>query len=252
MSEKTKIDDYTIDVFSYLEKLAPYVTDDEKKRVGKTNFTDLNLRKDQAAYIIDYKINKVTIHEGFKNLLGYDDSEVNLKLITNDYLKPCQRHILSILINASIYSTTQNKVTKGQTLTVVQKVEKKNGEFITVIRRTHAWETDTSGKLISALSILTDLTGILDNEAVKWKWNGPIEVINNINELTNNGISRIFTNREKEILYLLKEDKSSKEIADELFLSKHTVDTHRRNMLKKAGAKNTIDLVKFATLNNII
>jgi len=50
--------------------------------------------------------------------------------------------------------------------------------------------------------------------------------------------------REKEILKLILQGKKSKEIAGKLFLSVNTVNTHRRNILKKAGVKSAIELVK--------
>ena len=52
-----------------------------------------------------------------------------------------------------------------------------------------------------------------------------------------------FTQREKQILTLLKKGFSSKQIAVELSLSPNTIDTYRRKMLKKAGVKNTTELV---------
>lgn len=52
-----------------------------------------------------------------------------------------------------------------------------------------------------------------------------------------------FTTREFEIINLLAEGNSAKEIADELFVSVDTVKTHRKNILKKTEAKNTIALV---------
>ncbi len=60
------------------------------------------------------------------------------------------------------------------------------------------------------------------------------------------------TVREIEIIKLITEGKSSKEIADQLFLSIHTVDTHRRNVLVKLKMKNIADLVRFAAKNNLI
>jgi DNA-binding CsgD family transcriptional regulator len=48
--------------------------------------------------------------------------------------------------------------------------------------------------------------------------------------------------REREVIQLLAEGLSSKQIAGQLFLSQHTVDTHRRNLLKKTGTKNTLEL----------
>lgn len=54
----------------------------------------------------------------------------------------------------------------------------------------------------------------------------------------------LFTRREREILKLVVEGKDSKTIADELYISLHTVNTHRKNILKKAGTKTTLDLLK--------
>jgi len=51
--------------------------------------------------------------------------------------------------------------------------------------------------------------------------------------------------REAEILKLISEEFTNKEIAHELFISQRTVDTHRRNLLQKLKVKNTAGLVKF-------
>lgn len=53
----------------------------------------------------------------------------------------------------------------------------------------------------------------------------------------------IFTKREKDILKCIIEGKKSKIIAEELYISLHTVNTHRKTILKKAICKNHIDLV---------
>ena len=53
----------------------------------------------------------------------------------------------------------------------------------------------------------------------------------------------LFTRREREILKFIVEGRSSKEIALELYISLHTVNTHRKNILVKAGAKTPLDLV---------
>ena len=55
------------------------------------------------------------------------------------------------------------------------------------------------------------------------------------------------SSREKEILKLLVQCKTSKEIGQELFISKNTVDTHRRKILEKTGAKNTQELILYAS-----
>ena len=51
------------------------------------------------------------------------------------------------------------------------------------------------------------------------------------------------SHREKQILELLIEGKSSKEIGNVLYISKQTVDTHRKNMIHKKNLSNTSELV---------
>jgi DNA-binding NarL/FixJ family response regulator len=58
--------------------------------------------------------------------------------------------------------------------------------------------------------------------------------------------SEHLTTREKEVLKLIAEGKSSKEIASLLFISVYTVNNHRANIIKKLKLKRTADLVRYA------
>jgi len=60
------------------------------------------------------------------------------------------------------------------------------------------------------------------------------------------------TLREREILQLIKKGKSTQEIADTLFLSFLTIQTHRRNMLIKFQVKNIIELMNFVSENGLL
>ncbi|UXP32326.1 response regulator transcription factor [Reichenbachiella agarivorans] len=60
------------------------------------------------------------------------------------------------------------------------------------------------------------------------------------------------TDREIEVLKLIAEEYSNPEIAEKLFISIRTVDTHRRNLLDKLGAKNTAGLVKYAIQKGLL
>ena len=54
------------------------------------------------------------------------------------------------------------------------------------------------------------------------------------------------TSREKEVLNLIAHEYSSKEIADMLYLSHETINSHRKNIMIKLGVKNTAGLVRVA------
>lgn len=58
--------------------------------------------------------------------------------------------------------------------------------------------------------------------------------------------------RESEIIRLVAEGLTNKEIADKLFISAHTVTTHRKNIMAKLGVNNTAGLMMFAIRNNIV
>ncbi|MCX7728253.1 MAG: response regulator transcription factor [Bacteroidia bacterium] len=70
------------------------------------------------------------------------------------------------------------------------------------------------------------------------------------NNMSCNGI--VITQREREIIQLIAEGMSNKQIADSLNLSIHTVLTHRKNIMKKTNVSNTAGLVLFALKNNIL
>jgi DNA-binding NarL/FixJ family response regulator len=60
------------------------------------------------------------------------------------------------------------------------------------------------------------------------------------------------TKREEEVLVLIAHGKSLKEVADELFISIKTVETHKMHILDKLNLTNTAQLVKYAIENGVI
>ena len=70
----------------------------------------------------------------------------------------------------------------------------------------------------------------------------------------NSSISIIdaITVRELDILRHLATGKSSKQIGDELSVSRHTVDTHRRNLLKKLNCRSIVELTHLAYKNGVL
>lgn len=79
------------------------------------------------------------------------------------------------------------------------------------------------------------------------------EVMQALSEaMRRNEDTEVLSEREMDVLLGICRGLSTQEIADQLFLSKRTVDTHRANILEKTGSKNTASLVVYAIKNNLV
>lgn len=63
---------------------------------------------------------------------------------------------------------------------------------------------------------------------------------------------RILTDREKEVLKLIFDEFSNKEIGEKLHISERTVETHRKNIYQKTKTNSLVGLLKFAMENNLV
>jgi len=62
----------------------------------------------------------------------------------------------------------------------------------------------------------------------------------------------VLSERENEIIVLIAEGHTNEIIAEQLFLSKHTVNTHRKNIMAKLGVKNTAGIVMYAVKTDLV
>ncbi len=78
--------------------------------------------------------------------------------------------------------------------------------------------------------------------------------INNIliKNLSTGGETELLTEREREIVKLIAKEYTNKQMAEELFISERTIETHRKNIFRKTGTNNLVGLIKYAYANNLI
>lgn len=62
----------------------------------------------------------------------------------------------------------------------------------------------------------------------------------------------LLTERELEIIRLIAKELSTNQIAEKLYISPATVETHRHNILKKLGVRNSIGIVMYAVNNKLV
>jgi|SRR6478609_5169780 len=106
---------------------------------------------------------------------------------------------------------------------------------------------DDSGKPYLSLTIALPLDTIHHNTS-------KIDRLQKENEFLRKNVHRFsrLTDREREVLKLTCLGKSSVEIAEALFISTATADTHRKNIKKKLGAENSFELTQYAMAFDLI
>lgn len=118
-------------------------------------------------------------------------------------------------------------------------------------------ESGASGYIIkntNANEIKTALLKVINNELYFSNQisENLITSLVNKHKIRKANFSNKISNREKEILYFICREYTTKEIAEALYLSEKTVDWHRLNLLQKTHSKNIAGLVLFAIKSGII
>jgi DNA-binding CsgD family transcriptional regulator len=133
-----------------------------------------------------------------------------------------------------------------------------NGEYRTILHQSRALNISKDGKIQHSICVHTDITHLnipFDNK-ISFIGNGrPSYFSLDTDEefkLVDNNYNNLFTVREHEILILLSKGMNVNEIADELFISPHTITTHKKNILRKSECNNTAELIARCIREGII
>ena len=124
------------------------------------------------------------------------------------------------------------------------RVRNLRGEYIRIIEQEQIVELDKSGNVWLMLSVI-DVDASHEPEIIKshlYNFKTGEQIFIDLSDT----LDEPLTNRELEVLRLMKQGLLSKEIANTLKVSINTVNTHRQNILQKLKANNSIEAVNFA------
>lgn len=126
------------------------------------------------------------------------------------------------------------------------RIRTSSGEYKRILQQAIALNVDESGNLLFTLGVHTDISHIKQGNKSVLSFiglEGEPSYINVVPARIYKPTDELFTKREKEVLSYIIKGFQSQEIADLLYVSKYTIDTHRRNLLLKTNTKNPIELV---------
>jgi DNA-binding CsgD family transcriptional regulator len=209
----------------------------------------LNIIENSAISIFDlYQKKHIYLSSRFETIFGFNIDKVHeegneyfdKKVHPNDILDAMK--IGSYFLNFAISLPVEER--KDYKLINDYRIKDGNDKYIRVIEQFQALELDKHGNVWLALCVMDlspnqDISLPLLNKVINFRTG---ELFHFPETTKKNNLSK----REKEILGLISEGLISKEIADNLFISVHTVNTHRQKILEKLNVKNTAEAVNHA------
>lgn len=140
------------------------------------------------------------------------------------------------------------------------RVRKADGGYRNIIQESVFVRSTNKGMPMAAIGVLYDITAYRNDDKMIHKimhlnpqadpYDPGTVVVSNVFFSSERRV--MISEREIEVLKYICDDLSSEEIAKKLFISKHTVDNHRRNLLEKTNIKSSIGLVRFAMENGYL
>ena len=255
---------------NHLQKVYHVHEDIDEHDIGKllTEFNRLNFSFGYATpllFAIDYtKASYVIMTEGSQSITGYHPGafmEAGIPILLDIYQKDDFK-----VYNEKIFTLNADFL-KNQPQTEHHKfifsynfrVRHTNRNYVPVFQRGCYITSKQTGLPLYSIGMILDISLFKKDTLMHHS----IEKIENNdgflqhqlvceNYFYPNGEDTILSKHERTILAYMAEGFSSKQLAHKMKLSENTIDTHRKNMLKKTNTKNVAELVAFACKNMLI
>ncbi len=214
-----------------------------------TLLNKLNIVEQSSISIFDlYKKKHLYLSSGFESVLGFDivkaeeegNEYFNSRVHPDDFIKSLQ--VGSYFMHFGINLPQNEK--KNFKLINEYRIRARDNKYIRVIEQFQALELDRQGNAWLALCILDispdqDISKPMKSKMLNFKTGELYSFPPDLSKIK-------LANREHQILGMISDGMISKEIADKLFISVHTVNTHRQRIIEKMEAKNIYEAIKLA------
>ncbi len=240
-----------VDLMDYAREISNQLI--QKERITK-DFSDLEsfplIPTKQALYVMDWQKNQVTFQRNIQELLGYSRTEFDDKII-HTQIHPNDINVVSRVIKGIVNHYVNQETSSSTYLTITYRLIKRDRTIVKILRQSGAYETMPNGQLISNWSFITDISFISNNDQIEWDVNANEVDRQKFKEKVYEEFKDFFTPRELLVINAVQKGLKNFEIAQKLFISEHTVRTHRKNILRKCNCSNKEQLLSFCYRNGI-
>ena len=212
-------------------------------------------------YILDFEsLEMEFVHKGTKEVLGISPSGFSLAKLFDlmhpedlEAMHKKEEEATKFLFNK--ISTEEIPLYK---VVYLIRLKHSRGKYKTILHQAQTTHLSLDGKIQQVIGVHTDVSylnipfdhkiSFISNERPSYYSIAPDISL----ELLSNSIRKIYSPREKEIIIKISEGKNSSQIADDLSLSLHTVNTHKKNILRKSHCNNTTELIAWCIREGVI
>jgi DNA-binding CsgD family transcriptional regulator len=193
----------------------------------------------------------ISVEGNIKGILGFGPEKADVDFIQihnadkeivtkfDNYILQRLKYEKEIFINPHLYN-------------IDFRLKKRNGKTIKVLRNSGLYPNDNQKSEYIFFHLYTDITLHKKSNvvcfSVKDDKGNNIELPDIENVLKTLRLSE----KEKQIMQYISENMTSNEIAQQMSLSKHTIDAHRRTLIKKTGLKSTSEIIEIARKQGIL
>jgi len=225
---------------------------DEKMHLIRQQFENCMVFPNQMFCLIYFNPFNIFYGKNIKRTLGINTDTPSLDETINT-IYPDDRAFFSKAINMVFNWTHSHRLARNTNIfTMEYRLQSAEGQTLFVQLNSRILETDQNNYPL-ALCLVTDITALQKGAFI------PKAVFSDTfsrelyfflsKDLT---IDYLISAREMDVLNLLCKGFSSREIADKLFISRHTVDGHRRKLLQKTGLETSQELISFSLNHRLV
>ncbi|WP_434022314.1 response regulator transcription factor [Lutimonas sp.] len=222
---------------------------DFKQAIGRN--TEGIKVQNEGQFVLDVTDGSILNATGFTPLLGYSKKMSMLKDVVQICFKkhlPLLKHLFRTYIE---YCESHFLAQSSTGLTFTCRVQKRNKSYIKILCQISVYESHEN-QLTKLLIKFSDIDFISSSCDMAWTLQSNKEQELVYKKMVSEKFRNLFSPRELEIASEMKKSHTNTEIGDKLFISAHTVATHRKNLFKKSGLHSTNELISYCRERGLI
>ena len=217
------------------------------KNLNTKSLASYPINESECVYEFDIELKKITFSKGFQTVFGYYNGEVNYHFLQDKCHPDDAVLVAKILRSVQQFNLDNPGECSNNKLFISLRLRKIDGDYIKVFCKYSVNSLSPNGHIRTVLGVITDISFMEHDNHVKWtflaKGLKPETFRNKIYKQQ----LKVFTEREIQVIKEMYKKIATQEIAANLCISRHTVATHRKNILRKSNCHNVQDLIHFCT-----